>query len=126
MRQLTIQVDDEVICLILGRDTLNRLMGDQIYDVTFKNFIRWAFDNNSILQRLTKDQTEKFIDNMKISNYKVNETIFRRGVIGFQKIVVMIEGQLKNVKNGSTVASKGECFGEEFFLVENMQKVMED
>ena len=116
MRQLTIKADDEVITLILGRDTLNRLMGDKIYEVTFKNFIRWAFDNNNLLQKLNKTQTEKLIDNMKISNYKANETIFRRGVVGFQKIVVVIEGQLKNVKNGSIVAGKGQCFGEEFFL----------
>ena len=57
MRQLTIKADDEVIALILARDTLNRIMGDQIYEVTFKNFIRWAFDNNSQLQKLAKDQT---------------------------------------------------------------------
>lgn len=57
MRQLTIKADDEVVALILARDTLNRIMGDQIYEVTFKNFIRWAFDNNSRLQKLTKDHT---------------------------------------------------------------------
>lgn len=61
MRQLTIRADDETTVLILGRDTLNRVMDDQIYEVTFKNFIRWAFDNNSLLQRLTKIQTERLI-----------------------------------------------------------------
>ena len=44
---------------------------------------------------------------MKISNYKANETIFRKGIQGFQKIVVVIEGQLKSLKHGSIVASKG-------------------
>lgn len=43
MRQLTIKADDEVTCLVLGRDTLNRVLNDKIYDVTFKNFIKWAF-----------------------------------------------------------------------------------
>ena len=38
----------------------------------------------------------------------------------------MIEGQLKNVKNGSIVASKGECYGEEYFLYEKRQKTMDD
>jgi cGMP-dependent protein kinase len=43
MRQLTIKADDEVTCLVLGRDTLNRILSDKIYDITFKNFIKWAF-----------------------------------------------------------------------------------
>jgi len=54
MRQLTIKADDEVTCLVLGRDTLNRILGDKVYEVTFKNFIRWAFEKNSILNKLNK------------------------------------------------------------------------
>ena len=54
MRQYTIKADEDVVCLVLGRDTLNRIMGDNIYEVTFKNFIRWAFEKNAILSQLTK------------------------------------------------------------------------
>lgn len=57
MRQLTIKSDDEVTCLVLGRDTLNRVLGDKVYEVTFKNFIRWAFEKNGILNKLSKEQT---------------------------------------------------------------------
>jgi len=31
MRQYTITADDDVICLVLGRDTLNGIMGDNVY-----------------------------------------------------------------------------------------------
>lgn len=48
---------------------------------------------------------------MKITSYKAQESIFKRGVVGFQKIVVVIEGSLKKIKNGVIVASKGQCFG---------------
>lgn len=48
---------------------------------------------------------------MKLSSYKVNETIFRKGISGFQKLVVVIEGQLKNTKNGAVVANKGQVYG---------------
>ena len=109
MRQLTIKADDEVTCLVLGRDTLNRVLNDKIYDVTFKNFIKWAFEKNPLLSKLSKVQTEKVIEAMKISSFKANEPIFRKGVAGFQKIVVMIEGSLKKLKNGTIVASKGQC-----------------
>ena len=57
MRQLTIKADDEVTCLVLGRDTLNRILNDKIYDVTFKNFIKWSFEKNSLLSKLSKIQT---------------------------------------------------------------------
>jgi CRP-like cAMP-binding protein len=43
MRQYTIKADEDVVCLILGRDTLHKTMGENIYEVTFKNFIKWAF-----------------------------------------------------------------------------------
>ena len=111
MRQLTIKADDEVTCLVLGRDTLNRVLNDKIYDVTFKNFIKWAFEKNPLLSKLNKTQTEKVIEAMKISSFKANESIFRKGVSGFQKIVVIIEGSLKKLKNGTIVASKGQCWG---------------
>lgn len=72
MRQLSIRADDEVTCLVLGRDTLNRVLSDKIYDVTFKNFIRWAFEKNPLLSKLSKTQTEKVIEAMKISAFKAN------------------------------------------------------
>lgn len=70
MRQLTIKADEDVICLVLGRDTLNRILGDRIFDVTFKNFIRWAFEKNPIINKLSKDIQERIIDEMKISSFK--------------------------------------------------------
>lgn len=61
MRQLSIKADDEVICLVLGRDTLNRILSDKIYDITFKNFIKWAFEKNPVLSKLNKTQSDKVI-----------------------------------------------------------------
>lgn len=46
---------------MLGRDTLNRILGDKVYDITFKNFIKWAFEKNPLLSKLNKAQTDKVI-----------------------------------------------------------------
>lgn len=54
---------------------------------------------------------DNLIQKMKLSSYKANETIFRKGISGFQKLVVVIEGQLKNTRNGAIVANKGQCYG---------------
>ena len=62
-------------------------------------------------ENLKKNQIDTLIQKMKLSSYKVNETIFRKGISGFQKLVVVIEGQLKNTKNGAVVANKGQVYG---------------
>ena len=87
-------------------------MGDRVYEITFKNFIRWSLENSPHLERIQSSQVDLLIDQMKLSSYKANETIFRKGIMGFQKFVVVIEGQLKSLKNGAIVATKGSCLGE--------------
>lgn len=124
MRLYTIKADEDVVSLVLGRDTLNRIMGDNIYEVTFKNFIRWAFEKNGTLNQLTREVQERIIDEMKISSFKAQESIFKRGVVGFQKLVVVVEGSLKKVKSGTIVASKGQCFGEDF--LKDSTKILDD
>jgi cGMP-dependent protein kinase len=112
MRQLSVKADEESTLLILPRDTLYKIMGEDIYQVTFKNFIKWSLESNNLLQNLKKAEIDSIIQKMKLSSYKVNETIFRKGVSGFQKLVVVIEGQLKNTRTGVIIASKGQCFGD--------------
>ena len=63
---------------------------------------------------------------MKISSFKANQCIFRKGVAGFQKIVVIIEGSLKKIKNGTIVANKGQCWGQEYLLEANKSKILDD
>jgi cGMP-dependent protein kinase 1 len=111
MRQFTIKADDDVVCLVLGRDTLNRLIGDNIYEVTFKNIIRFAFSKNSVINKMPKEIQESIVDSMKITSYKPQESIYRRGVVGFQKLTVVVEGSLKKSKDGTVVATKGQCYG---------------
>ena len=36
-------------------------LSDKIYDVTFRNFIKWSFEKNPLLSKLNKIQTEKVI-----------------------------------------------------------------
>lgn len=92
--------------------------------MTFKNFIRWAFEKNPTLTQYTKEIQESIIDEMKITSYKAQESIFKRGVVGFQKLVVVIEGSLKKLKSGLVVAAKGQCYGEEF--LKDPHKILDD
>jgi cGMP-dependent protein kinase len=59
---------------------------------------------------------------MKISSYKAGDIIMKKGTVGNQKIVVIIEGSLKKAKSGMTVASKAQAWGEEYMLEVNKNK----
>jgi hypothetical protein len=63
---------------------------------------------------------------MKIIAFKANDPVFKKAISGCQKIVVVIEGSLKKLKNGAVVASKGQCWGEEFLLEANSNKTLDD
>lgn len=39
---------------------------------------------------------------------------------------MVIEGSLKKLKSNTVVATKSQCFGEDFFLEENKNKILED
>ena len=54
---------------------------------------------------------QAMISMMNIKVYKSNENIYMSGIIGFQKLIVVIEGELVKKSNGVVVASKGSCFG---------------
>lgn len=41
-------------CLILGRETLSKVLGDQIFVVTFRNFMKWAIEKSNHLSKLSK------------------------------------------------------------------------
>jgi len=86
-----------VKCLALGRDTLTKILGDQVQVITFRNLQKWAFEKNAILSKLLKTQIEKVLDVMKISNFKAGDVILKKGSAANQKIIVIVEGALKKV-----------------------------
>jgi len=114
VRQMTVRAEDEVKCLVLGRDTLTRVLGDQVQVVTFRNLQKWAFEKNPHFNKLLKSQIEKVLDIMKITNYKAGDIILKKGTSANQKIIVIIEGSLKKAKSGIIIASKGAAWGDEF------------
>jgi len=126
VRGATVKALDNVKCLALGRDTLTKVLGDQVQVITFKNIQKWAIDKDEVLNKLTKIQIEKIIDNMKISNYKASDVIFTKGSACAQKIVIVIEGSLKKTKNDQVVARKNEVYGSEFIKGGKKDQVFDD
>ena len=44
-RQTTMIVEEKTTCLVLSREMLVKQLGNDIFDVTFRNFMRRALDN---------------------------------------------------------------------------------
>ncbi|CAK82587.1 unnamed protein product (macronuclear) [Paramecium tetraurelia] len=126
VRQMTVRAEDDVKCLALGRDSLTKILGDQVHVVTFRNLQKWAFEKNALLSKLTKAQIDKVLDVMKISSCKAGDVILKKGTQANQKIIVIIEGSLKKSKSGITVATKAQAWGEEYFLQTNKAKILDD
>jgi len=110
-------------CLILGRETLSKVLGDQIFVVTFRNFMKWAIEKSSHLSKLSKEQVEKILDLMKINSYKSGNVVIKKNTenVSNQKIIIVIEGALKKYKNINPIAVRSQIYGEEF-LLENKTK----
>jgi len=88
---------DEVKCLALGRDTLNKILGDKIQKIIYRNIQKWAFDKSPILLKLTNIQKQKVIDHMTIKNFKAGTIILNKGDL-CNRIFIVIEGSLKKVR----------------------------
>ena len=68
---MTVRAEDEVKCLALGRDTLTKILGDQVHAVTFRNLQKWAFEKNNLLSKLYPN-SQKTTQQVQI-NYLLNQ-----------------------------------------------------
>lgn len=123
---MSVQADDDMTCLVVARDALTKLLGDQIHLVTFRNIFKWAFEKNALLQRLTKSQIEKCMDLLKLVMYRAGDVVLKKGTPAQQKLLVIVEGLVKKNKSGIVVATKGQIWGEEYFLTSNKNKLLDD
>ena len=114
VRQMTVKAEEDMICLILGRETLSKVLGDQIFVVTFRNFMKWAIEKSTHLSKLSKDQVDKILDLMKINSYKAGNVVIKKNTenINNQKIIIVIEGALKKYKNINPIAVRSQIYGE--------------
>jgi cGMP-dependent protein kinase len=96
-RGATVKALEPTICLALGRDTLTKILGDQVQIITFRNVQKWAFEKNPLLSQLSKIAIEKIVEGMKISNYKNSDVIIKKGASCSSKLIVIIEGSIKKV-----------------------------
>lgn len=87
----------KVKLLALGRDNITKILGDKFQNIIYRNYQKWAIENNPILKNLTKIQIEKLNDVFKYQNFKAGEILFKKGTPGLAKFYIVLQGSLKYV-----------------------------
>ena len=97
-RQTTIKAEEDVVCLVLGREQLYKALGDQAQEVTFRNFFLQALQKDPHFNKLCKNVYQKLVEMLRIFHYKSDDTIAKKGTVQNNKILIILEGiiQRKN------------------------------
>ena len=82
--------DNEVKCVIMMRDTLNKILGNKLEQVIHKNTQRVAMEKSKILAVLTRDQQEKVMQDMVVKHYKSGEVIVPKGQVCGENLIIVI------------------------------------
>lgn len=83
--------------LALGRDNITKILGDKFQNIIYRNYQKWAIENNTVLKYLTKIQTEKLNDVFKYQNYKSGEVVIKKETLGLSRLFIVLQGFLKYV-----------------------------
>ena len=96
VRQMSVKAVTEVVCLALGRETLINILGDKVQNIACRNILKWSFEKDPLLSKLTQVQKEKVFENMKNINAKQGTVVLKKGD-KCNKIFVPIDGNLIEV-----------------------------
>lgn len=104
-RTLTVRAGTDIKCVALSRDKLQSIMGSKIQQVIQANWTRWALEKDQVLQRLTKLQIERLIQNCEFKKLTGGETLLQKGR-NLERIYMITNGELRYDKT----YSRGEVF----------------
>ncbi|CAD8175040.1 unnamed protein product [Paramecium pentaurelia] len=116
-----IAVDENVCCLAIGRETITKILGDKIQVIMYNNLLRWSFEKNQLLCKLTKIQIEKIVTKIQTVNYEANQRIYTADQ-KCDKLVIVLEGKLCNKEK--EIATKGQIVGDQFLPKKNREKLV--
>ena len=107
-----IAIDDNVKCVVLSRDTLVKILGNQLQQIIHKNMTVQAMNNSDTLKLLSKDQKEIIINEMQVKSYRAGDVVIPARTPKQNKIFFVLEGSLKSAKTGTPICDKGFCIGD--------------
>ena len=100
MRKMTVRAEEDVVCQVLGRETLAKIIGADFRDVMFRNYVKSIVQKNRVLFSLLKRDEDSFFEGMRVQHKKTNEVVFKKGST-VQKLLVIMEGKLKKFRSAN-------------------------
>lgn len=101
-RLMSVKAQCDVKCLALGRDVLNRILGDKVEVIIYKNISRWSFERIEGFHSLNKLQRDQFLDKLVITHHSNNEIIVQKGTQLAKNIIIVLEGRV-TVRRGQAI-----------------------
>lgn len=111
-RTATCVADDNVKCVCLSRETLQKVLSNKLQDIIEKNTIMEAINKSETLSILTKEQKEAISKDLHEKNYKGGDVVVPIGSQCKSKIYIVITGRLQYAKASTMFIDKGNCIGD--------------
>ena len=109
-----IAVEGTVKCVVLSRDTLQKILGNQLQHIIHKNMAMQAMNASEKLKLLSKDQKDIINNEMVVKSYKAGDIVIASKTPKHSRLFFILEGNLKVAKTGAIFADKGVCIGDEY------------
>ena len=77
--------------------TFKEMSGDSYKDILLLNFIKYAFSNSKIFNKINSTFLENIFPNFILKNYNKNETVLSSGYNKSSKLIIVIEGSVYDV-----------------------------
>lgn len=104
-------VDAMVRCLVIGRDMLASVIGNQLQDVIYRNSMQIALEASPHLRHLNTEQMLAAMDKLQITSYGEGEVVMSRGTQLGEGLWIVLYGELINDSKSMRI-SKLVCFGD--------------
>ena len=94
MRTATVTAIDRVKCVAISGQKLNKVLGSQLQSIIYQNSIRIALEKNHFMRKLTKEQIDALIINLKIKTFTDRAVIIASGMLKKSHMWIIVKGSI--------------------------------
>jgi cGMP-dependent protein kinase len=124
-RTATAVADTKVRCLVIGREKLKKVLGNNLQNIIFRNSIQVMINNSGVLKLLTKEQIEKLFQNLEIKNFYEKEVIIPARSHKGTSVWFLIKGRLRK-RSGDKIYEELSCIGDKYIIDSESQDLYKE